>query len=88
VANLFYGPNCDFQLDVSDIYIVWFCNTLKNWKALVSTNAKDDAYYEVTYNGEKDETYIDRYVKESNTVVRPDRSYIEVTLVNTFTPVK
>ena len=57
---------------MDDIYIVWFCAALHNWKALVSTNVLDNCYYEVTHNGDKDETYVDRYVKEISVTVRPD----------------
>jgi len=63
------------------MYIVWFCKTLKNWKALVSTNAKDNRYYEVTYNGENDETYIDEYGKKSNVVLHGDTGVYDVTLI-------
>lgn len=50
-------------------YVVWFCKTLQNWKALVSTDVVDGRYWEVTHNGNKDETYVDTYVKESNKVL-------------------
>lgn len=49
-----------------DVYIVWYCKTLKNAKALLSTDLPDGRYYEVTYNGEKDEYYFDAYKKEKN----------------------
>lgn len=63
VKELFYpGP----ALPIEDVYIVWFCSAVGNWKALVSTNCLDNAYYEVTWNGEKAEMYVDRYVKEYN----------------------
>lgn len=52
-----------------DVYVVWFCKTLQNWKALLSTTVSDGMYYEVTYNGEKAETYIDAYKKFDNVVV-------------------
>ena len=52
-----------------ELYIVWFCKTLRNWKALVSTDAVDGLYWEVTYNGDKEETYVDRYVKSTNVAV-------------------
>jgi hypothetical protein len=52
-----------------DIYIVWFCKTLGNWKALLSTDIQDTRYYEVTFNGEREEAYLDVYLKESNKVV-------------------
>ena len=54
-----------------DLYIVWFCKALGNWKALISTDMYDGAYWEVTYNGAKQETYVDTYAKRNNTVI-PD----------------
>lgn len=55
-----------FILTVDDVYIVWWSKTLQNWKALVSTTVSDGMYYEVTYNGDKHETYIDAYKKWKN----------------------
>lgn len=49
-----------------DFYIVWFAKVLGNWKALVSTDVVDGQYWEVTYNGEKKEAYVDHYTKFSN----------------------
>lgn len=49
-----------------DFYVVWFAKTLGNWKALVSTDLLSDQYWEVTYNGAKEETYVDHYVKFEN----------------------
>lgn len=54
-----------------DMYVVWFCKTLQNWKALVSTDALDSDsiygnYVEVTHNGDKGETYCDVYKKQRN----------------------
>ncbi len=54
----------NFTLD--DIYVVWFSKTLQNWKCLISTTLPDGMYYEVTYNGDKQETYIDAYKKFDN----------------------
>ena len=56
----------DFHITEEDVYIVWFCKTLQNWKALVSTNVSDGMYYEVSYNGDKMETYLDAYKKWEN----------------------
>ena len=56
----------DFVLTIDDVYIVWWSKTLQNWKALVSTTVSDGMYYEVTYNGDKQETYIDAYKKWKN----------------------
>lgn len=56
---------------IDEILLVWFSKTLKNWKALVIADRPDDMYYEVTYNGDKNEAYIDAYKKIENVVI-PD----------------
>ena len=45
-----------------DVYVVWYCKTLQNHKALLSTNISD----ELTYNGDKNELYLDAYKKWQN----------------------
>lgn len=57
-----------------DVYVVWFCYILGGWKALVSTSLLDGMYYEVTYNRNKRETYLDVYKKFDNVVFRDDKS--------------
>lgn len=52
-----------------DVKLVWFCKVLKNWKALVITTLPDLMYYEITYNGDNGETYIDAYQKLENVCV-------------------
>lgn len=54
------------EVTMEMVFIVWFSKTLQNWKALVSTTLPDQAYYELTYNGDSDELYIDKYVKVVN----------------------
>jgi hypothetical protein len=54
------------SFEFADVYIVWFCRTLQNWKACVSTTLPDGMYYEVTYNGTRRESYIDAYKKFDN----------------------
>lgn len=49
-----------------DVFIVWQCKILKNWKFLISSNLPDGMYYEVTYNGEQKEFYLDAYKKFEN----------------------
>ena len=58
------------KLTESEVFIVWFSKTLQNWKALVSTTISDGMYYEVTYNGDKKETYLDAYKKWENVCVK------------------
>lgn len=49
-----------------DVSIVWKCKVLQNWKYLISTTLPDGMYYEVTYNGDKGEWYLDTYKKFEN----------------------
>ena len=59
-----------YPITKDEVYITWISKTLQNWKALCSTNRQDDIYVEVTYNGDKDECYVDVYLKQLNTVVK------------------
>lgn len=65
-ANKHIDKTDNVQITLNDVYIVWFCKTLQNWKALVSTTLPDGMYYEVTYNGDKKEIYLDAYKKFEN----------------------
>lgn len=55
------------------IYIVWQCKTLQNRKWILATNLPDNRLYELTYNGDKNEFYLDEYDKVSNTVYLMDQ---------------
>lgn len=63
------------HLDKSDekpeyeVYTVWKCKALQNWKFLLSTSLFDGMYYELTYNGNKDEWYLDAYKKFENVCI-------------------
>ena len=59
------------KITEDDVFVMWFCKTLQNWKALVSTTVSDGMYYEVTHNGDKGETYLDAYKKWENVCI-PD----------------
>ena len=60
------------KLKESEVFIVWFSKTLQNWKALISTTISDGMYYEVTYNGDKKEKYLDAYKKWENVCVKDE----------------
>lgn len=65
-ANKHIDKTDNVQIALDDVYTVWFCKTLQNWKALLSTTLPDGMYYEVTYNGDKKEVYLDAYKKFEN----------------------
>ena len=60
------------HLDKSDktpefeVYIVWKCKILQNWKYLCASTLPDGMYYELTYDGDKNRWYLDAYKKFEN----------------------
>lgn len=64
------------HLDKSDtippfeVYTVWKCKALQNWKYLISSTLSDGMYYELTYNGDKQEWYLDAYKKFENQTIK------------------
>lgn len=56
----------DLEIKEFEVYIVWKCKTLQNWKFMISSTLPDGMYYEVTYNGDKKEMYLDAYKKFEN----------------------
>ncbi|MFQ6792927.1 MAG: DUF6275 family protein [Thomasclavelia sp.] len=57
------------EITEDDIFVVWSCKTLQNNKALLSTTLFDGMYYELTYNGDKNELYFDAYKKWENKLI-------------------
>ena len=57
------------RITEDDVFIVWMCKTLQNSKALASTTLFDGMYYELTFNGNKQELYVDAYKKWQNFTV-------------------
>ena len=62
----YYSNDLQKIIDKEDIYCVWNCKTLQNNKGLFSTTVPDTRYFEITYNGDKEEFYFDSYIKEVN----------------------
>lgn len=57
------------KITEDDVFIVWMCKTLQNSKAMASTTLFDGMYYELTFNGDKQELYVDAYKKWQNFTV-------------------
>ena len=70
IVKYFNEHHDNTYITKDDVFIVWCCKTLDNNKALVSTTVLDDMYYEITHNGDKNETYVDAYKKQQNFCVK------------------
>lgn len=60
------------EITTDDVYVVWLTKTLQNSKALLSTTLPDGMYYELTFNGNKGEIYLDVYKKVDNVAISVD----------------
>lgn len=58
------------KIYLDDVYIVWKSKVLQNWKYCISTTLSDGMYYELTYNGDQQEWYLDAYKKWENRVIK------------------
>lgn len=69
-ANAHLDKTDGKHITEDDVFIVWQCKTLQNNKALASTTLFDGMYYELTYNGDKQECYVDAYKKWENFCIK------------------
>ena len=60
------GVELPTYITTDDVYVVWLNRTLQNNKTLLSTTVEDGMYYEITYNGDKNELYFDAYKHVEN----------------------
>ena len=58
------------RITADEVYVVWLVKALQNNKALLSTTVRDGMYYEFTWNGDKNEGYLDAYKKWKNVLVK------------------
>ena len=65
-ANAHLDKSDEKQITEDDVFIVWMCKVLQNNKAMASTTLFDGMYYELTYNGDNQELYLDAYKKWEN----------------------
>jgi Family of unknown function (DUF6275) len=56
-------------LGIDDVYIIWFTKVLTSWKAVVCSTVVRGLMWVVTFNGPRNEAYIEIYRKINNVVV-------------------
>ena len=58
--------NAHVQMTPNEIYVVWMVKVLRNNKAMLSSNHSDGRYFEVTWDGERENFYLDVYSRVEN----------------------
>ena len=68
----FYHLDRHPTFSVDEILVVWAAKVLKNWKCILITTLPDKTIFEVTFNGDTKEIYIDAYQKFDNVLIKED----------------
>lgn len=55
----------DLNFPKFEIYVVWSVKVLQNNKGLLSSTMADGLYFEVTYDGDENEVFLDAYTKHN-----------------------
>lgn len=67
----------DIELTIEELEMVWFAHLLGYKKCTLYAKALGHYYPEVTYNRDKNELYVDIYLKQSNTHITSDEFNME-----------
>ena len=62
----------EIDLTIEDLELVWFAHELGFKKCTLYAEKLGNYYPEVTYNRDKNEIYVDIYLKQTNTVIVAD----------------
>jgi len=72
LAEKYIREQIEFANEKKDyqMFVIWKCVILGNYKFLVKSTYPDVLYFEMTYNVESNEWYMDVYWKISNRVIK------------------
>ena len=62
----------EIDLTIEDLELVWFAHELGFKKCTLYAEKLGNYYPEVTYNRERNQLYVDIYLKQTNTVINAD----------------
>lgn len=68
----------NIELTIEELDFVWFAHELGYKKCTLWAQKLGHYYPEVTYNRDKDELYVDIYLKQSNTCIKSKDFKMEV----------
>lgn len=70
IMNRYAAENRTIAIDWTDVFVVWQCKTLQNHKAILAAPTPDKFLFECTFNGDKNEMYLDAYDKADNQCIK------------------
>ena len=62
----YYEKEFNLTIFPNEVLQVWFSKSLQNFKGIFITDKEDKLFFEFTFNGDKDELYMDVYDKIHN----------------------
>ena len=66
IARYIRENTTGYVVNRDDIFVVCYCKTLQNAKAILSTAVVQGLLFELTLNGDKNELYLDCYTRTEN----------------------
>lgn len=66
IMSRYAAENRTVAIDWTSVFVVWQCKTLQNHKAILAAPTPDQYLFEATYNGDKEQMYLDVYDKVEN----------------------
>lgn len=66
IVKRYAAENRTVAIDWTDVNVVWQCKTLQNHKVILAAPTPDKFIFECTFNGDKNEMYLDAYDKVEN----------------------
>lgn len=67
-CKIFIAEHLFMNVNDISVYVVWYCKTLCNKKAMLASTFVNGLYFEITYNGLTGQYNIDVYSKTKNYV--------------------
>ena len=59
----------DQDFTIEELHLVWFAKALQNYKCVIVDLEDNQRYYELTFNGTRNQIYLDIYEKQYNVVI-------------------
>lgn len=70
LMNRYLRDGLTIAFEWTDVFVIWQCKVLQNHKIILAASTPDMYLFEVTYNGDANEMYLDAYDKVENQCIK------------------